>query len=196
MKYPLTIKDYLYRAEEVFAARIGIVDEPDQPAEPWRPVSYAELGRLARSQAATLDELGVPVGGRVAIVSQNSARMLASFYGVSGFGRVLVPINFRLTPEEVSYIVEHSGAEVLIVDPSVRHLLDVVDVAHAFVMGEDQRVWSDPNAPVEWDGDAGCHGDHQLHVGHDRTPQGRPADTPQPVAQRGNLWLARPGQRR
>ncbi|WP_456695686.1 AMP-binding protein [Aeromicrobium sp. P5_D10] len=154
MRYPLTIKDYLYRAEEVFAERTGIVDEPDQPAEPWKPVSYAELGRLARSQAATLDELNVPVGGRVAVVSQNSARLLASFYGVSGYGRVLVPINFRLTADEIKYIVEHSGAEVLLVDPSVRGVLDTIDVPHAFVIGEDDgRMWSNPNTPVEWTGD-------------------------------------------
>ena len=39
------------------------------------------------------------------------------FFGVSGYGRVLVPINYRLNAEEVSYIVEHSGATVLLVDP-------------------------------------------------------------------------------
>lgn len=153
MRYPLTIRDYLYRAEAVFPDRTGIIDEPEQPAQPWKPVSYAELGRLARAQAATLDELGVPVGGRVAIVSQNSARMLASFYGVSGYGRVLVPINFRLTADEVQYIVEHSGAQVVIVDPSVRGVLDGIDVRHTFVIGEnDDAMWSNPNTPIEWDG--------------------------------------------
>ena len=55
----------------------------------------------------------------MAVVSQNSARLLTSFFGVSGFGRVLVPVNFRLRPDEVRYIVEHSGARVLYVDPEL-----------------------------------------------------------------------------
>ena len=54
---------------------------------------------------------------RVAIVSPNSGRFLISYFGVSGFGRVLVPINFRLNAQEVGYIVEHSGSTELLVDP-------------------------------------------------------------------------------
>ena len=52
------------------------------------------------------------------IVSQNSARLLTSFFGVCGWGRILVPINFRLARAEVEYIIEHSGASVLLSIPS------------------------------------------------------------------------------
>ncbi|MEI4872662.1 AMP-binding protein, partial [Klebsiella pneumoniae] len=83
---------------------------------------YAEVMRLAQAQAARLDELDVPVGGRVAMVSQNAARLYTSFFGVSGWGRVFVPVNFRLAPAEVEYIVQHSGAEVVILDPGLEHL--------------------------------------------------------------------------
>ena len=51
--------------------------------------------------AIALDELGVGAGERVAIVSPNSGRFLTAFFGVSGFGRVLVPINYRLIADEV-----------------------------------------------------------------------------------------------
>lgn len=44
---------------------------------------------------------------------------MVAFYGVSGFGRILVPVKFRLNRDEVGYIVEHSGASVLLVDPEV-----------------------------------------------------------------------------
>ena len=81
----------------------------------------------ARAQAAGLDALGIGVGERVAVVSQNSARLLTSFFGVSGCGRILVPINFRLVAEEVAYIVEHSGARVLIVDPELDDALAGVE---------------------------------------------------------------------
>ena len=105
MFYPLTVRDFLDRAETVYPDRVAVVDEPDQPADSWGELTYGDVARLARGQAAKLDELGVPVGGRVAIVSHNAARLLVSFFGVSGWGRVLVPVNFRLAPAEVKYIV-------------------------------------------------------------------------------------------
>ena len=64
----------------------------------------------------------------MAVVSHNSARLLTSFYGVCGWGRTLVPINFRLSPAEVGYIVEHSGASVLMVDPELDVDLSAVKV--------------------------------------------------------------------
>ena len=108
MKVPLTVNDFLERAELVYGDRIGVVDEPDQPAASWGELTYRRMAELARAQAAGLDALGVGQGERVAIVSQNSARLLTSFFGVSGYGRILVPINFRLNADEVAYIVEHS----------------------------------------------------------------------------------------
>ena len=74
---------------------------------------------MARSLAAALDDLGVGQDERVAIVSPNAARFLISLFGVSAFGRILVPVNFRLNAEEIRYILEHSGASVLLVDPEL-----------------------------------------------------------------------------
>ncbi len=154
MFYPLTVRDFLDRATTVYPDRVAIVDEPDQPADSWGEITYAEMGRRARRQAATLDELGVPVGGRVAIVSHNSARLLTSFYGVSGWGRVLVPVNFRLAPAEVAYIVEHSGAEVLLLDPELRSLADSIPCQHTFILGEDDdKIWGSTAEPADWEGD-------------------------------------------
>ena len=154
MYYPLTIRDFLDRAETVYPDRVAVVDEPDQPAESWGEITYAEMARRARAQAASLDEMGVPVGGRVAIVSHNAARFLTSFFGVSGWGRVLVPVNFRLSVPEIRYIVEHSGAEVLMVDPALRHLADEVDCKRTFVLGEDDdQIWGSTADPEPWDGD-------------------------------------------
>ncbi|MEV5409771.1 AMP-binding protein [Thermopolyspora sp. NPDC052614] len=160
MQIPLTVRDFLDRAATVYPDRIAVVDEPAQPAASWGEVTYAGLDRLARSQAATLDELGVPVGGRVAIMSQNAARLLTSFYGVSGWGRVLVPINFRLATAEVEYIVRHSGAEVLLLDPALAHIADATDVKHTFILGEDDdQIWRSDAEPREWPGDEGDEND-------------------------------------
>ncbi|MCX4091014.1 AMP-binding protein [Nocardia sp. alder85J] len=154
MFFDLGVRDFLDRAETVYPDRIGVIDEPDQPAASWGAVTYREIARRARAQAAWLDTLGVPVGGRVAIVSHNSARLLTSFFGVSAWGRVLVPVNFRLSPAEVGYIVEHSGAEVLLVDPELGHLLETVHAKHTFVLGDsDDVVFGSTARPTPWAGD-------------------------------------------
>jgi acyl-CoA synthetase (AMP-forming)/AMP-acid ligase II len=108
------------------------------------------MAALARAQAARLDQLGVPPGGRVAIVSQNSARLLTSFFGVSGWGRVLVPINFRLSQAEIDYIVRHSGASAVYADPALRDVLPGLDVPHKFVLGDDDALYARGAEPREW----------------------------------------------
>ncbi|WP_109508540.1 AMP-binding protein [Nocardioides speluncae] len=150
MNFPFSVVDFLYRAEQVYGDRTGVVDEPNQPAPSLGDLTYREVADLARRQAAKLDELGVGAGERVAIVSQNSARLLTGFYGVAGSGRVLVPVNFRLSPAEIAYIVEHSGARVLLVDPDLVDAVAGVDVEFKFVLGDDDDLYAaegvEPNA--------------------------------------------------
>jgi acyl-CoA synthetase (AMP-forming)/AMP-acid ligase II len=133
MRVALTIGDFLERAGSVFRDRVAVVDEPGTPASLGR-LTYGELHDRARGMAATLDAMGVAQGERVGIVSPNAAKFLTSFFGVSGFGRVLVPINFRLTAGEVDYIVGHSGATVLLVDPEMDDALSGVQVKHRILL--------------------------------------------------------------
>ncbi len=151
MFYPLTVRDFIDRAETVYPDRVAVVDEPEQPAPGLGTLTYREMATLARAQAARLDELGVPVGGRVAVVSHNSARLLTSFFGVSGSGRVLVPVNFRLSVAEIQYIVAHSGAQVVYVDPERRDVLDALDVPHRFLIGDDDALFLHDVEPRPWD---------------------------------------------
>ncbi|MCL2613898.1 MAG: AMP-binding protein [Nocardioidaceae bacterium] len=153
MLVPFSTTDFLARAETVYADRVGVVDEPDQPATSLGDVTYADLAVRARGIAAKLDELGIGVGDRVAMVSHNSARLMAAFFGVTGYGRVLVPVNFRLSPDEVAYIVEQSGARVLYVDPEVADALDGVECEHKFVIGSDEDLFLDGVAPRAWEPD-------------------------------------------
>lgn len=161
MIVPFSVSDFLDRAVTVYGGRTGVVDEPDQPAAPLTggsgekgELTYAEVAGLAARMAARLDELGIGVGERVAVVSQNSARLLTAFFGVSGWGRVLVPVNFRLRPDEVRYIVEHSGARVLYVDPELDEALAEVTAEHRFVLGDDEALYApDGSAPRPWEPD-------------------------------------------
>jgi acyl-CoA synthetase (AMP-forming)/AMP-acid ligase II len=171
---PLTVRDFIDRAEHVYPDRVAVVDEPDQPVRSLGRLSYAEFAAKARAQAARLDQLGVPVGARVAIISQNSARLLTSFFGVSGWGRVLVPINFRLSLAEIAYIVGHSGAEVVYADAACKDVLDgLVGVPHRFTLGEDDALYADGAQPVEWaDPDEGATATINYTSGTTARPKG------------------------
>jgi acyl-CoA synthetase (AMP-forming)/AMP-acid ligase II len=135
MIVPLTLKDFLDRAEGVYGERVAVVDEPSPPGGGLGRFTYARFGEMARSLAVALDDLDVGEQERVAIVSPNAARFLVSLFGVSAFGRILVPVNFRLNAEEIRYILEHSGASVLLVDPELDEPLRDVRVKHRVVLG-------------------------------------------------------------
>lgn len=152
MKVPLTIGDFIRRAEQVYGDRIGLVDEPDAPGGGLGSQTWSEVARQARAQAAKLDELGIGEGERVAMVSQNSSRLLTSFFGVAAYGRVFVPINFRLSKSEIEYIVDHCGATMLMVDPSLEDITKDIPVDRYVVMGDDSdhEVYNWDAEPVPW----------------------------------------------
>jgi len=155
MRVPLTVTDFLRRAELVYGDRIAIVDESEQPAPGWGSIDYREMARRARALAAGLDALGIGVGERVAMVSHNSARLITAMFGVSGSGRVLVPINFRLVAEEISYIVEHCGARMLLVDPELADALAPVRCEMKWTIGteSDATLLRFDTEPRPWEAD-------------------------------------------
>lgn len=151
MRIAMTTCDFLARGALVYGDRTGIIDEPSQPAGSLGAIRYGLAAELAARYANLLDRLNIGFGERVAIVSHNSARLLLALYGVTGSGRVLVPINFRLNAAEVEYIVNDCGAAVLLVDPE---LADVVagSKCRRIVLGAESdrliNLASDP--PVPW----------------------------------------------
>ncbi len=148
MIVPLTLGDFLERAEHVYGGREAVVDESSPPGGGLGRFTYARFGAMARSLAAALDDLGIGQNERVAIVSPNAARFLLSLFGVSAFGRILVPVNFRLNAEEIRYIIEHSGASVLLVDPDLDEPLRDIPVKHRVVLGaaSDPQLFLRANA--------------------------------------------------
>jgi acyl-CoA synthetase (AMP-forming)/AMP-acid ligase II len=133
MRVPLNVWDYLERAAYVHGDRVAVVDEPNVLGS-LGTLTYAQFEARARGMALALDRMGVGDGERVAIVTPNAARVLIAFFGVSGFNRIVVPANFRLSSEEIRYIVDHSGASVLLVDPELDQALASVKAKHRIVM--------------------------------------------------------------
>ncbi len=144
MHVPLTINDFLDRAAAVYPDRIAIIDEPDQPAPPLPDLTWREVADLRRQMGVAMDKMGLAMGARVAVASPNAARFLLLYYGVCGNGRIVVPINWRLKRDEVEWIVQHSGAEVLLLDPDVAGSFGDIRGPRVIVMGEDfDRAWFD-----------------------------------------------------
>ena len=157
MQVPLTVGEFLERAALVHGGREAVVDEPGTPGS-FGTLTYGQVHDRALGMAAALDAMGVGQGERVAIVSPNAARFLISLFGVSGFGRTIVPINFRLNAEEVGYIVEHSGASVLLVDPELDAPLAGVTAKHRILLDgvQDAELFAPISSgamPQRWEPD-------------------------------------------
>ncbi len=150
MLVPFTVNDFLERGSLVYGERVGVIDEPDQPATSLGELTYDQIAARARAMALAMERLGIGEGDRVAMVSHNSARLLTAFFGICGYGRILVPINFRLSRDEVAYIVEHSGARVLFVDPEVADTLAGIECEHTFVIGADEHLFAEGGEPTPW----------------------------------------------
>jgi fatty-acyl-CoA synthase len=176
MYVPMTIGDFLRRGTTVFPDRVAIFDEPGTTGS-LGAVTYRDLDARARGLALALDALGVGFGERVAIVSPNAARFQIAFFGVSGFGRVLVPVNYRLGPEEIRYVVEHSGASVLLVDPESDAALAGVTAKHRILMdGVADREFFSPASngaePRRWEADEGATASINYTSGTTARPKG------------------------
>lgn len=103
----LTPTAFLDRAAWVFRDRVAVIDGD-------RRLTYAEFGDRSRRLAGALGELDVAPGDRVAALCVNSHVMLEMHNGVLLAGAALVPLNIRLSTDELTYIVEHSGSKVLV----------------------------------------------------------------------------------
>jgi fatty-acyl-CoA synthase len=109
-----------------------------------RSWTYAELAeRVGRAAAALRGDLGVTPGDRVALLLANVPAMLELHYAVPAAGGVLVPLNIRLAARDYAYILEHSGASVLVAGSEFR---DTVEEALTALDG--------PSPKVVWDYEA------------------------------------------
>ena len=106
METPLTPLEFQRRTRALYSNREAVVDGPLR-------LSYGQFFDRCDRWSAALQRLGVAKGDRVAYISPNTHAQLESFYGVPQIGAILVPINFRLTANEIEYIIQPSGATVV-----------------------------------------------------------------------------------
>ena len=106
METPLTPIDFARRARKLYGAREAVVDGDLR-------LTYAQFFDRCDRWSSVLQQLGVGQGDRVAYIAPNTHAQLESFYAVPQLGAVLVPINYRLTPDDFVYLINHSGARVV-----------------------------------------------------------------------------------
>src|SRR6266566_1583516 len=117
METPLTPLEFARRSRQLYPEREAVVDGDLR-------LSYEQFFDRCDRWSSALQGLGVAQGDRVATIAPNTHAQLESFYAVPQLGAVLVPINYRLTPEDFVYIANHSGATVVCV---AREYLTAVD---------------------------------------------------------------------
>jgi fatty-acyl-CoA synthase len=110
---------FLERSGQVHAARTAVIDGE-------RSYTYGEWRDRARRLASALRRDGLGKDDRVAFLALNSEPLLLGHYGVPMAGGVIVAINTRLSPEEVAYIVEHSGSKTIVYSPELEGQLSEV----------------------------------------------------------------------
>ena len=108
---------FLRYAEQQFPNKTAVVCKEER-------FTYAQFGDRAARLAGALRDAGVKSGDRVAFLSLNCHRLLEAYFGVLDAGAILVPLNYRLSPPELSYVLNDCGATTLFLG---KDFLGVVD---------------------------------------------------------------------
>ncbi len=130
MHVSLTPLEFRRRAEGLFGGKVGVIDG-------GRRFTYAEFGERSRRLAAAIQGLGVTAGEVVSFITSNTHHLLEAYYGCLQAGAVLNPINIRLHPRDIEYILNHAGCRALFFHrdftPLVQAMRDGLETVRAFV---------------------------------------------------------------
>ncbi len=113
----LTPVSFLRRSASVFPDKTAIVHGE-------RRYTYRQFEERVNRLASALRAAGMGKHDRVAFLAFNTPPMLEAHFGVPAAGGILVAINTRLSPSEIGYILQHSGARFLFVDAELTHLVE------------------------------------------------------------------------
>lgn len=135
----LTMRSALERAQRLYGANRAIIDAEVQ-------FTWAEHMDRVRRLASVLEQNGVGKGDRFAIISRNSWRHCELLHAAYWNGSVPVPVNYRLAPPEIRYILEDAATTQLFIE----------DVFLDFIGTDDLAPWGDRAICITGDG-AGTH---------------------------------------
>ena len=113
-----------------------------------RSLTFAQWHARSCRIANALLGLGLAPGDRVALLAYNSAEWMEIYAGLAAAGLVAVPINFRLTPPEIAYIVRHAEARAVIAQDELAIQVDMV--REGLGVPDDAFVAFGPEPPSAW----------------------------------------------
>ena len=143
MNIPLTPIRFLRYAREQFPDKIGVVCGGDR-------FTYAQFADRAARLAGALIAAGAKPGDRIAFLSTNCHRLLEAYYGVLEAGCILLPLNIRLSPQELAFVLNDAQARFLFVEtaflPLVESFRATVGSIEAVILldGQPQASWLMP----------------------------------------------------
>src|SRR5688572_2874981 len=140
MNVPLTPIRFLRYAGEQFAGDVAIVCGDQR-------FTYAQFADRAARLAGALRAEGARPDDRVAFLSSNCHRLLEAYYGVLEADCVLLPLNIRLAPVELAYVLNDSGARFLFVEQA---LLPLAEAFRRDVPGLEQIYLLDGTPQADW----------------------------------------------
>ncbi|MBI3769728.1 MAG: o-succinylbenzoate--CoA ligase [Deltaproteobacteria bacterium] len=114
--------------------------------ERGRRFTFAALNARANRSAHALAALGVGKGDRVALLLMNGVEYVESFFAIAKLGAIVVPLNWRLVADELAFILQDSGAAVLVFDPELR---EVVAELHRRGAATAVRAWVQTGDPAD-----------------------------------------------
>lgn len=139
MNTPLTVGSLLERAEKYFPKKEVV----SRTLSGIHRFTYREIGKRTRRLASALEKLGIQRGDRVGTFAWNHHRHLEIYFAAPGMGAVLHTINIRLSPEHISYIVNHAEDQVLLIDedllPLIERVKDELTTVKAFIIMTDKE---------------------------------------------------------
>jgi fatty-acyl-CoA synthase len=144
MNIPLTPVRFLRYAEQQFAHKTAVVCGEDR-------FTYAQFADRAARLGGALQQVGIKSGDRVAFLSTNCHRLLEAYYGVLEAGAILLPLNIRLSSDELAYILNDAGAKILFLEksflPMVESFRSKLSTIKEFYLldGGSRESWLAPN---------------------------------------------------
>jgi fatty-acyl-CoA synthase len=147
MEIPLTPMEFARRARRLYAEREAVVDGDLR-------LTYAQFLERCDRWSSALQALGVRQGDRVAYVAPNTHAHLEAYYAVPQIGAVLVPINYRLLPDDFEYIINHCGAKVVCAHADYIEAIDgirdqLTGVEHFVALEGSGDGWIDYESTLE-----------------------------------------------
>src|SRR5215216_959141 len=107
-----SVGDLLHRTARRYPAKLAVV------AGGLR-MSYAEFDAVVNRAAHALADRGLAKGDRLALLSHNSWQFGVLAFATAKLGVVLVPVNFMLGPDEIAFILRHSGASGMVAEDAL-----------------------------------------------------------------------------